>query len=270
MLAAAVVFVGVGVAGWRSLPPHIRGLDLLDAAAVLLVLAPATTILNGLEFAATARLVGQRPSVPESVRIAVLGTAANLLPLPGAALVRIAAMRRAGAGVGRSTAASATAALLWAAGVAGLAGAVLAVGHPLLGAVLLVGGALTAVVGVAAGRRVAHRSGVRDVGRPLGRLAAVEVGTGLVGALRLLVVGAGLGGGIGFGQAAGLGLSSVLAAAAGVFPGGLGLREGISAGLAPILDLPAAVGAVAATFDRLLGLPVVIVAAVVLSRRTVD
>ena len=95
MLAAAVVFVGVGVAGWRSLPPHIRGLDLLDAAAVLLVLAPATTILNGLEFAATARLVGQRPSVPESVRIAVLGIAANLLTLPGAALVRVAAMRRA-------------------------------------------------------------------------------------------------------------------------------------------------------------------------------
>src|SRR5258706_8161975 len=147
LLAAAVVFVGVGVAGWRSLPAHDRGLDPRAAALVLLVLAPATTILNGLEFASTARLVGQRPSVPESVRIAVLGTAANLLPLPGAALVRVGAMRRAGAGVGRSTAASATAALLWAGGVSGLAGIALVAGHALLGAVLLAAGALAAGIG---------------------------------------------------------------------------------------------------------------------------
>jgi hypothetical protein len=99
------------------------------------------------------------------------------------------------------------------------------------------------------------------------RLLAIEVGAVTVGALRLVVIGAGLGGGIGFGQAAGLGLANIVAAAAGIFPGGLGLREALSALLAPILDLPAAVGAVAASFDRLLGLPVVIAAALVLARR---
>ena len=114
---------------------------------------------------------------------------------------------------------------------------------------------------------MAGRSDVAEPAMVVARLFVVEVATVTVGALRLVVIGAGLGGGIGFGQGAGLGLANVAAAAAGVFPGGLGLREALSAALAPILDLPAAVGAVAASFDRLLGLPVVMVAALVLSRR---
>jgi hypothetical protein len=98
-------------------------------------------------------------------------------------------------------------------------------------------------------------------------LLGVELASVVVGALRLMVIAAGIGQTIGFGQAAGLGLASIVAAAIGVFPGGLGLREALSAAFAPIVDLPASVGAVTSTFDRLLGLPVVIVTAMVLSRR---
>jgi hypothetical protein len=264
---AAAVFVVVAVLGWRGLPADQRDLHLGAALVVLLVLAPLTTILNGLEYAGVARLVGQHVVLPSAVRVAVLGTAANLLPLPGAVLVRVEAMRRGGAGVKRSTAASASAALLWASAAALLAGAALVVGQLALGAGLLVAGLVAGLSGAAVGVRVARRSDVAEPSVVMLRLFAVELATVGVGALRLVVIGAGLGGGIGFGQGAGLGLANVVAAAAGVFPGGLGLREALSAALAPILDLPAAVGAVAASFDRLLGLPVVVVAALVLSRR---
>jgi hypothetical protein len=255
------------VLGWRALPADHRHLHPLAAATVLLLLAPATTVLNGFEYASVARLVGQHPPLRASVRVAVLGTAANLLPLPGAVLVRVEAMRRGGAGVGRSTAASAAAALVWSAAAAGLAGVALARRHPVLGVLLLLAMVFAGAAGLMGGGRVARRSGMSSPTGPLGRLVVVEVASVVVGALRLMVIGAGLGGGIGFGQAAGLGLASIAAAAAGIFPGGLGLREAISAGLAPILDLPAAIGAVAATFDRLLGLPFVIVAALTLARR---
>jgi hypothetical protein len=267
LLVAAAVFVVVAVLGWRNLPADQRHLHVGAALAVLLVLAPVTTLLNGLEFAGSARLVGQHASLSMSVRVAVLATAANLLPLPGAVLVRVEAMRRGGAGVKRSTAASGAAALLWGSAAAVLAGAALVVGQPALGLGLLAVGVVAGVAGAAAGAQVARRSHVERAGAEVLRLYAVEVGTVSVGALRLVVIGAGLGGSIGFGQGAGLGLANVAAAAAGVFPGGLGLREALSAALAPILELPAAVGAVAASFDRLLGLPVVVVAALVLARR---
>jgi hypothetical protein len=267
LVVAAAVFVVVAVAGWRALPADQRHLNPLAALVVVVLLAPATTILNGLEYAGAARLVGQHPRLRSSVRVAVLGTAANLLPLPGAVLVRVEAMRRGGAGVKRSTAASAAAAMLWASAAAALAGAALVVGRPAIGAGLVALALVAGLAGTLAGMRVAGRS---DVMRPevaVLRLFAIELGSVTVGAVRLVVIGAGLGGGIGFGQAAGLGLANIMAAAAGVFPGGLGLREALSALLAPILDLPAAVGAVAASFDRLLGLPIVVVAALALARR---
>ena len=261
LLLAAAVFVVVGVVGWRALPAGHRHLELGSSVLVLVVLAPLTTLLNGLEYVQVARLVGQRPPLRPALQVAVLGTAANLLPVPGAVLVRVDALRRGGSTVGRSTAASVCAALLWASAAGLVAGLALFGAHRGLGAVLLLGAVVLGFAGRATGRRVAGRR------HGLGGLALVELGTVVVGALRLMVIGAGLGGGVGFGQAAGLGLASIGAAAAGVFPGGLGLRETLSAGLAPILDLPAAVGAVAATFDRLLGLPVVIGAALLLSRR---
>ena len=264
LLAAAVVFFVVGVLGWRALPSGHRHLSVGAAVLVLLVLAPLTTLLNGLEFVEVARLVGQRPPLRRALHIAVLGTAANLLPVPGAVLVRVDALRRGGTSVGRSTAASVCAAFFWAAAAALVAGIALLTSQLVLAALLLAASFVLGFGGLTTASRVARVAG----GRPgLLGLALVELATVIVGAVRLMVIGSGLGGGIGFGQGAGLGLASIAAAAAGVFPGGLGLREALSAALAPILDLPAAVGAVAATFDRLLGLPAVIAAALVLSRR---
>lgn len=255
------MFAVVGVLGWRALPAGQRHLDVAPALLVLLVLAPLTTLLNGLEYVAIARLVGQDPPLRRALQIAVLGSAANLLPVPGAVLVRVEALRRDGTSAGRSTAASVCAALLWAAAAALVAGVALLTSNLGLSLALVAGGVVLAVAALATGQRIAPDRSA------LGPLGVVEVGTVVVGALRLMVVGSGLGGGIGFAQGAGLGLASVAAAAAGIFPGGLGLREALSAALAPILDLPAAVGAVAATFDRLLGLPTVLLMALVLARR---
>src|SRR3954471_24688818 len=159
LLAAAVVFFVVGFLGWRALPAEDRHLNLVAALVVMVVLAPLTTLLNGLEYAGVARLVGKHPPLPRALHIAVLGTAANLLPVPGAVLVRVDALRREGTSVRRSTAASACAAFLWGAAAAVLAGLALLTSHRLLAVLLVAGGLVAGAVGVATGRRVSVGQG---------------------------------------------------------------------------------------------------------------
>ena len=142
--AAAVIFLLVGVVGWRALPAGHRHLDLGAALLVLLVLAPLTTLLNGLEYVGVARLVGQQPPLRRALHVAVLGTAANLLPVPGAVLVRVDALRRGGSSVGRSTAASVCAAFLWASALGWIVFREAVSLYTLAGAVLIVGGCLIA------------------------------------------------------------------------------------------------------------------------------
>jgi hypothetical protein len=261
------LFVVVGVAGWRGLDAGERSLDPVAAAVVLVVLAPLTTALNGAEYACTARLVGVRVGPAEGVRVAVLGSAANLLPLPGAVLVRTEALRRRGTGLAGAAKASTVAAVVWAGAAAAVAGALqVADGRAALGAAGLGGGALLVGAGMVAAARV-QRSGPGTDGRARAALLATETATVAVGALRLALVAAELPGDLDVAGAAVLNVASVAAAAAGVLPGGLGLREAVAAALAPLVDAPAAAGAVAATLDRLLGLPTVALGAVVLSLR---
>src|SRR3954467_4743731 len=140
LLAAAVVFFVVGFLGWRALPAQDRYLNVVAALVVMVVLAPPTTLLNGLEYVGVARLVGKHPPLPRALHIAVLGTAANLLPVPGAVLVRVGPPRRGGPSARRATPAGACAALLGGAAAAVLAGLALLTSHLLLGVVLVAGG----------------------------------------------------------------------------------------------------------------------------------
>src|SRR4051812_50224797 len=83
LLAAAVVFFVVGILGWRALPAEDRHLNLLAALVVMVVLAPLTTLLNGLEYVGVARLGGKHPPPHPALPIAVLGTPAHPPPGPG-------------------------------------------------------------------------------------------------------------------------------------------------------------------------------------------
>ena len=94
---AALLFVVTGAVGLANLPDE-RGADPAPVlfVVVLLLLAPLTSACNAAEYLVTARFVGVRVQPVAALEVAVLSTAANLAPLPGAALVRGAALRRAG------------------------------------------------------------------------------------------------------------------------------------------------------------------------------
>jgi hypothetical protein len=256
---AAVLFVATAAAGFAGLPAHTGDLRPLLLLIVAVILGPATSACNAAEYAVTARYTGLRVGKIDAVRVAVLSTAANMLPVPGSVLVRAAALKRPGTsyfGGGRVIVAVSGA---WLGATALLTGIVLlAAGeHGAVGIILLVAG----VAGLFGGHRLA--GGHRKHGRT--RLAAalvlVEVATVAIGALRLWLCMQGLGYDVTLVQGTVLTFASVLASAVGVFPGGLGLREALAAAIGPLVALPAAVAAVAAAVDRLLGLPVVFLVA---------
>jgi hypothetical protein len=257
-LLAVVLFAVTAAAGFASLPEPTDDARPLLFVVVALVVAPGASVCNALEYALTARYAGSRVRAGDAMGVAVLSTAANLLPLPGAAMVRAAALRRLGTSYAKAAGVTIAASGAWLATTALLAGAVLVSGGR------VAPGAALGVVG-AAGVVVAHRvAGAHHLAggvRLTACLVAVEAANVTIGAVRLWLCITGLGLAVDAVQATVLTLASVLASAAGVFPSGLGLREAIASGLGPLVGLPAAVGAAGSALDRLLGLPVVLVAA---------
>jgi uncharacterized membrane protein YbhN (UPF0104 family) len=248
-----LLFVGGTVAAFRSLPEstHLGRYDLL--ALVALVAVPANVVLNGMRSLVAARLLGSSPSVGACVRVSIISAAANLLPIPGAFLVRVQWLKEIGAGYGAATLSSAMLASAWIGVTAVLAGAMQlgAGGNLWLGATVMAVG----LVALSASWVVLRsQASTRAAAAAALRLLAIESLVALLAAGRMYLVIVAMGVAVNLSQALALTLGSVVASAAGVFPGGLGLREAVCAGLGPLVGLPASVSFVAAAIDRLLGL----------------
>jgi uncharacterized membrane protein YbhN (UPF0104 family) len=252
--AALALFVATAWTGAAALPERRDGVAPIFLLVVSVLLAPATTACNAAEYAVTARFVEVRVSALQALRVAVLSTAANLLPVPGSALLRVAELRRAGSGTKQATASVVAASASWAAVTGAFLGVVaLLSSRPLLGMLLLV--VSCGLVALAARLTGAHRSRAR--GRSMALLLVVEAASAAVGAARLWCCARGLGIEISEGAAVALGSASVLAGAVGIVPGGLGVREALAAAIGPVVGVPAAVAASVAAVDRLIGSAVV-------------
>jgi hypothetical protein len=261
--AAFVVLGVVAVANFPDEPPvHPRWWLL----ALVAVAGPLTTVLlNGLEYVQQGRLVDRTIPLRDAIRVSVLGTAANLAPVPGSAIVRTAALADDEVGVARAAGTTVTVGVAWLGTGALVAGAL----QPFAGRAAI--GAACAAVGVALlcvtrvlVARAAPAAGITSV---FAAIIAVEAGTVIVGALRLCGFIAGLGLDVDAAQAVGLTLAGVLASATGLFPAGIGIREALIGVASPLLELPVAVGITAASADRIAGLVMLGVLSTVLTTR---
>jgi len=254
-LASAAFLVGLIVA-WRALPEGVHFQRYEYLAILVVVLVPATVLLNAARYDNSARILGQRVGLTQAWRISILASAANLLPLPGAALVRIAGLKSLGQSIGAAAASTGVVAGVWAS-VTGLVAGIwqLRAGSRELGVLFVVGGAVAGVVSVVLMSR-ATRCGSRFAIAI--RLIAVEVMVVLVAATRIYLVFLAIGASASFSQAVALIVAGVLASAVGILPGGLGLREALSATIALGVGLPASVGFVVAAVDRLAGIVVLL------------
>jgi uncharacterized membrane protein YbhN (UPF0104 family) len=251
----------------RALPPIEQPIRWELLVAVGLICVPLITLLNALEFRLIARLAKHHPPMLEIMQVTILASAANLLPVPGAVVVRIANLKRAGVRVTHGLNLTAIVGLAWlgTAGVLGglfqvVANTAFAVVAMSIGGVLL-GIALTMLV-----RALDREERVRAAIE----LLVIETTFILAQALRLFLVAAALRLHVSYAQSVTLVIATVAAAAIGFLPSGLGVREALAALLAPVIGLPASVGLVITAVDRVVSLIVLTALSVVtawLSRR---
>jgi uncharacterized membrane protein YbhN (UPF0104 family) len=182
-----------------------------------------------------------------------MGSAANLLPIPGAVVVRLANLHKGGVKVGRGINLTAIIGLTWVGSACLLGGIANFVGHPDFGAGSVALGVSLLVVSLVLLARILE-PGDRLAGSV--ELIAIEAGFVTMQALRLWLVAAALRFDVSFAQSSALVIAAVSAAAIGFLPAGLGAREGIAAVLSPVVGIPAAVGLVITAVDRVVNLVV--------------
>lgn len=261
-LAVSVIamIVGVVVSIYRH-PDVFREINWTPAVVALLAGIPLTVLLNALNFMITGRLVNKRFRLGVATEVAIVSTAANLLPLPGGPLTRAAALKGAGTGLREAGVAVLVTALLRA-GTAFLYSGIwiLLVGHSLLGAIFV-------TVGILVGAWSCGRLAVIGGAKLLSAAIAVQLGMILVdmGRIALCLKAVGEAGTIQ--QASALTVSGVAGSLVGIVPGGLGIREGVAAALGAVVSVPPAIAFLAAVINRIIGLTGITPVALLLALR---
>lgn len=217
---------------------------------LIAVVVPIVMFLNGLELVIAGTAVQQRLGVLEAVRVGILATAANLLPIPGAILVRTQVLKEGGSRYRDAVRSTGAIGVGWLATSFLLAGVFQWDGRPFLALILLSAGVASSALVAVLLRFSAARLTV------IGAIFAVEGLFVLITAIRLYAAFMAIQTPISLDQAFVLAIAAALASAIGVFPGGLGLRELIAGALSPLVGLPAATGVVVTAIDRLVGIAV--------------
>ena len=244
-----VAFVVVAVLAIDNFPEVGTGIrwEILLPAGILGT--AASLVFNGTEFAVTARFVGQRIPFSRAMRVTIIGSAANLLPLPGGALVRVQSLAADGARYRHSLTAAATIGVMSVGAtfvVVGFAntgtvstGAVLA----LLGIGVVVIAIATAMLRTASDARRASRFGMWFL--------IVEAAYATMASFRLWLIFKGLGVHVDLPAAFALSGVGSIATAASFFPGELGVKEALVGLVSPLVGVQVAVGVTGAVVTRL-------------------
>jgi hypothetical protein len=268
---ALVLFVGATALAIARLPP-LEGVRwwLLVLSGLL---AWPGVLANAAEYAVSASILGRRVPLLPATRVALVATAANLLPIPGAVLVRTRALKQEGASYRASIGSTATVGLGFIATTLVLAGGFQTVTGPrhAVGAFLAVGGIVGLVGTYLAIRSAAGRG---RAPRLLGTLVVVETASVALKAARFFLVVVALGFHLTVSQALAMTIAQVVALAIGIFPSGLGITEVLTAAISPAVGLDAAVGLLASSVARVSGMACFAVLALVIAlverRRDVD
>jgi hypothetical protein len=245
IVAAALLLFCGGIA-WSVSQLAIDWSDLrwLDLALAFALLTPALW-LNALELQLCARATSNSLTLSQALAYSCSATLANLLPLPGGALVRGAALMKAGASLRDTGGIVFAAALLWLALAAAISA--LAISRSPAGIALaaagLIGAAATLIW-------VWRRSGA---GIACGFLAVRLMLLGLMIGRLSYCFGA-IGAEVSLGDAAAYTVASVLGSAAGIVPAGLGVAEAIGAMLATLASASPAEAFLSLGLNRVIGL----------------
>ncbi len=250
ILIVSMLVLVVGIYLSLNDNPNIQTqIDWRAIAVVMLICVPVTALINALEFIVSARMVGVYFPVFRAMKVTVIGSSANMLPLPGATMVRILALKTSGVSFRKGTGITLLLALIWSGMSFFYAGVMLQQFDT--------GMMAWGLGGTGAGMLLASAWMTRYNGARITdylRLVALKLAMVLVDAVRIYFCFQALELDVRFFQASTFVVSSVLGSAVSIVPAGLGVRELVSAGLAPIVGIAASAGFLSATLNRVTGL----------------
>lgn len=244
-VAAVVVLFG---AWWSASSLELDRANMnLFRINVSTLLTGGLMILNAFEYRLSTEIAGNRRPFGEAFRVALYASIANLLPIPGGVLVRVAGLRSSGARTGTALGATALIGVVWLTLGALVGAAVLLAAQEVIAAAALAAIAATAIVVACL---VLPRPEI-PVGSVVARAIMIEGAFLLLAMVRIVLTGTGIGIVLGFKEGSLLAVASVLAATVGLIPGGLGLWEGLSALLMSVVDVAPEVGFLTAAVVRM-------------------
>ena len=245
LVLAFAIFVGGAALSINRLALKPSDIVLAPLALLALGVVPAAIAYSSINIMLMGKAVGAPIGFVEGMRISVLAQVAELLPIPGGAIVRSAALMNRGAGTLRSTGVVLAFALLWIS-VAAVSGGLALLDTGIASQTLLVAG-LVGSIGIYAW--LANRFGWRIA---LPALGLRLLGIALV-SVRTVLAFAAIGLALGWSDSLAFVFGIILGSAASIVPAGLGIGEGISALLAAPLAVAPEAAFLAVGLARLVG-----------------
>jgi len=264
-LFLALIGFAVGIfLSYRAQPDLLSGLHWLPVCLLCFIAIPVTIYLNAFEYRLTGAILEQDIRLTQAAEVTIIAGVANMLPLPGGTIVRVAALKAGGASIGQGTTATLLVSLLWI-GVAFLyAGGWVTVSQ---GQLIGLGGIFLVIGAVAVLACIFFAATQFNALGQFWPMIPIKVAHVVIDAARIWLCLWALGVDASFAQASALTVSSVVGAAVSIVPAGLGVREAVSALLAPLIMLTAASAYLSASLNRIIGLMITAPVALILALR---
>ena len=248
-IVTVAVLVVASIWAWHSAHLSFETIKWVPIIVAFLVGAPATLILKMFEYDAAARLIGSRAGPRRALEVAIISSAANLLPLPGSLVVTTRSLSEQGATYGSAALASTIPGLAWL-GLSGVIGGVSIViaGNLFIGLAVAAAGCVCVGVTAAMFLRSAPEHGRPQLAL---RIFLVEGTWVVLGGFRMWLVLEAIGVSATPAQVLALAVTGAMSVAIGFLPSGIGAREALIALLSPIIKLPLSQGVVIGVIDRI-------------------
>lgn len=247
----------------RAFPASIGDLRPWPMVLVMVAGVPAMLLLNSAEYWLSAVFNNKRPSLRDSVEITIIARAANMLPLPGGTIARVAALKSLGVSVKDGIGINLLLAFLW------LSLSLIyssiwmwsIVRNPY--AIYFLGLGIFILLPTAI--YLYHRS--KDP-KFIFLVVTTKTLSLIVDSAKIYLCFQALAISATFAQASSLAVSGVLGSAVSIVPAGLGVREAVASLLASMVGLSLSSGFLAVALNRILSMSVILLFSFYLSRKT--
>lgn len=246
MPLAILLFGGGLFLSVREVPDILERLRLAPFLVMLAIGAPVHTVFNAWILVQSARYSGNDMRFATAVEVTLLGSAANLLPIPGAILSKVGALKSHGVSAAGITQIIVLTTFIWGAlSFFWASGAMALLGEPEIAAALMTVSILLGIATIVCRTRAGRDRALIAIG--VGRLLNLPLD-----AVRYMVLFAVVGSSITFLDGSVFTIAGFVSTASLIFPAGLGVHEATVAILSSVISIDPAIAFLVAVIGRVI------------------